>query len=914
MIVCPHCSSKTVTGRYCGKCGKPVNLPTQPASDQVSTQKKSEQAENTKKYEATDIENLEKELKKAPDNPEAYLKLAKAQLETSRLKAAYSTYRAVRAIEPDNLEIIRIGAEILAAQNSREEAIKLFQRVIQQNPRDIDATMKLVELLYDTGQKQKALECLNNIENIEKQPGLLIRTAQIHLSMGNASEAQQYLKKYRQLAGNTREMFLLMGQTMLARKFFDGAVKNFKEAVNYFPEDASMRLGLGRAYLGMGEKGQAMLEFEQGLKISNNDMQLLLELGKLQNAMGMDEQADKTFSYIENSKNKNGEDLLDLARHFMERNKLSRAIKYLQQAQELSPYNGEILKSLGEVLEKQKDFNEAEKIYKQMLAQTPEVPWAHAGIIRCADNTEDFELKARSQKKLLEIAQPTAELWCDYGETLIKTGNFTQAEKAFEKAAALDPTCVRAYQAPELIKQEKARANGAQLVEQAREAIAKKFYLTATERLEKALKLVPGETEWIKLLAEVSIKTADTKKASALLSKVRAKDPADYLTSFNLARVYEAEGKIQLAIELLSSITKDHPQKLDAHLMLLRLKRSQLRSNKVEADMFSALIRNIELELAFLKNESPVPLLVKGYACYLFSYRSKIQKEGFAKAESAFKEAIEKFGENEESIKGLSLIERAKGNGLTAIDYTRNLVRISSDPGKLYVLARIQENFQHFNEAKKCYESLKNLFPENGLFRRKLIEMLGEISKSSSKNVLMNYLSELNQNSQSKANQVWTLYETALAQQCLAEGSAQSEEWRKKSLLSWHKAANHLKTNHWIRWGMLEAQFKFLTGVEKQRSAANNLKACEKILREIPDQSLAQKAVGQCYLAFGDLVNTDKALNHLEKAWFLSHQYSDTGFLLAKTGKELGKSVVVDAVAYNMILLEPETAQSIFQL
>jgi len=515
---------------------------------------------------------------------------------------------------------------------------------------------------------------------------------------------------------------------------------------------------------------------------------------------------------------------------------------------------------------------------------------------------------------LLEIAPPTAELWCDYGETLIKTGDFDKAQTAFEKAAALDPTCVRAYQAPELIKQEKARANGVQLVEQAKEAISKKFYLTATERLEKALRLVPGETEWLKLLAEVSINTADTKKASALLSKIRAKDPADYQTSFNLARVYEAEGKIQLAIELLSAISKDHPLELNAHLMLLRLKRSQLRSNKVESDMFSALIRNIELELAFLKNESPVPLLVKGYACYLFSYRSKIQQEGFKKAEAAFNQAIEQFGENEESLKGLALLERAKANSLKAVDYTKNLVRISSDPGKLYVLARLHENFQHFTEAKKCYESLKNLFPENGLFRKKLIEMIGEISNSSSKNELLNYLSELNRNIQSKADQVWLLYETALVQQYLAEHSAQSEEWRKKSLLSWHKAANHLKTNHWVRWGLLEAQFKFLTGVDKQRAAANNLKICEKILREIPDNSLAQKAIGQCYLAFGDLVNTDKALNHLEKAWFLSHQYSDTGFLLAKTGKELGKSVVVDAVAYNMILLEPEIAQSIFQL
>ncbi len=178
----------------------------------------------------------------------------------------------------------------------------------------------------------------------------------------------------------------------------------------------------------------------------------------------------------------------------------------------------------------------------------------------------------------------------------------------------------------------------------------------------------------------------------------------------------------------------------------------------------------------------------------------------------------------------------------------------------------------------------------------------------------MNMLSDHTQSLQGKPDQIWVLFETALAQQYLAEFSTQPEEWVKKSLLNWHKAANHLHANHWIRWGMLEAQFSFLKNIEKQRAAANNLKACEKIMREMPDNSLAYRAVGQCYMAFSDLTNTDKALKYFEKAWFLSQEFSETGVLLAKTAKELGKSVIVDAVGYNMILLEPELALSVFQL
>ena len=36
----------------------------------------------------------------------------------------------------------------------------------------------------------------------------------------------------------------------------------------------------------------------------------------------------------------------------------------------------------------------------------------------------------------------------------------------------------------------------------------------------------------------------------------------------------------------------------------------------------------------------------------------------------------------------------------------------------------------------------------------------------------------------------------------------------------------------------------------------DSLKACEKILREMPDSAMAYQAMGRCYLAMGDLTNT----------------------------------------------------------
>ena len=858
---------------------------------------------------------LEQILKKNPGDPGSYVNLAAAQALVGRYEQAFSTFRAARAIAPEDPAVLKAGAMVFELMNRREESIDCLKKAIKANNNDSDAIFKLAGLLYDSGKKEEALQWLEELfHRSGDQPDILIRIAQIHLSLGNAAEAQEYLAKYKDLAGSTSEMYLLLGQTMLARKFFDGAVRNFREAIRTFPEDPEMRLGLGRAYLGMNEKGQALLEFEQALNKSPDNTDILIELGKLQNSMGMEDRADETFLRIDKARPANGECYFSIASHFIERGNLARATRYLDQAHELSPYHPDIQQVLGQTLARQKRYADALKIFQHAVEVYPDCQWGHAGIVSCAGETRNFALKAASQKRLLDIRKSSAEDWCDYGETLIRLGQFDAAQDAFESASRLDPTCVRAYQAPELIKIEKARAEGEKLAAQGLEAMQKKFFLTAAERLEKALDLVPNQPDWVKLLAEVSLKTAELERASSLLIKARSFDASDYSSTFNLARVYEFENKIQMAIELLTTLTRDHPAGLDAHLMLLRLKRSQIRGNRVEPEMLEALTRNIELELAHIRRDSPVPLLVKGYANYLFGMRARFQAEGLAAAEKVFHEAVARFGENEHAVRGLALCERARGNVEKAVEYTRQLVKLSSDPQRLFELGRLHENFQQFGEARKCYASLRSLFPENGYYRRKLLEVTAEVSKISSKNELMNLLSEHHQALQARPDNIWLLYETAIGQELVGEYNAQKDEWAKRSLLNWHKAINHQASNHWVRWAMLRCQFRNLKGPDRQRAATSNLKACEKIVREMPDNAMAYQAVARCFLAMGDLANTDKAMTWLEKSWFLGPDSSETGELLARTAKELGKSVIVDSIGYNMLLLEPELANGVFQL
>ncbi len=868
-------------------------------------------------YSQKDLNALELELKKNPDNSSSYVNLADCQLALNKKQQAFSTYRAAKMICPNDPIIMRMGAKVFEALGKREEAVDCLQKALETGDKkvfDAETISHLAELLYNSGKKDSALSWLNKLVKItDEKPEVLIRLAQIHLSIGNILESQKYLKEYKLKAGATREMYLLMGNTMLARGFYDGAVKNYTDAVESFPEDADMHSGLGKAWLGMGETDIALKELSKAIALKPGDINILLELGKLQSLMGLADNADETFEKIENSNLENGECLLDIAQHFYERKNYIRALKYLEKARTLSPFHSDILKLLGNICLKMRRYEQALEVFTSATTADNTLIWAYEGMVEASTSLNKYDIKAEAQKSILSLKEATAEEWCDYGETLIRLGQFEIAQEAFEKASKIDPTCLRAYQSPEIIKLEKARAEGEKLAKQGEEALEKRFYMTATEKLEKALSLIPDNPNWAKLLAKISLKTANIERASHLLSVVREAEPNNFEAGYELARTHEFLNNIEMSIELLTALTKEFPFELKAHLMLLRLKRCLIKGTRTTADMLDSIIRNIDSDLSNLRRESPVPMLVKGYAYYIFSYRSNYQLEALRKAEVCFTDILKTFGEIPEAFYALSLVERIKGNLDKAVDHMKTYVNLAPNDEKSAELAKMYDNFCKYEEAKKLYSSLKEKCPENGYYHKKYVEAVANIQSKTGKNDLIKLLSELHKEIQSKPNSIWPIYETAIGQEFAYKFGEKGNEWQKRSLLSWRKAESHSNFNHWGLWEMTRSLLDNSQGNEKVKLATSLKKLIEKNIREMPDSFGGYLTMARCLLAYNDLTINEKALDYLKKSWYLNQFSVETGELLAETAKSLGKSDIVDVVGYNVVLSEPEIANTIFK-
>jgi tetratricopeptide (TPR) repeat protein len=907
MPLCPVCSQPFTQGRFCGRCGG--RLPPPPGTLRVSTVDPT--VPDDSPIGPADLDRLAAAVKDRPGSAEPYVRLAEALFRAGKGERALSTYRAAQAVAPDDRRIDRLGAQLYDALGRRDEALELYERLLILDPSDVQAGLESARLLHEAGRREDSLQRLQTLRaQAETHPEILVRLAEIELSLNDAKSAQADLSAYRRLVGNTLDMFLLMGQAMMVQKFFDGAVKLYREALEAFHDDTDLRLGLGRAFLALQDRGQALLEFERAFATAPQRVEILLEMGKLAGDMGMEDKAEDLFERIRAQYIRDGEIFLDMARYYRQRKDMVKAVAHLERARECSPHHPEIIRLLGDVLEGQQAFAKALAEYESFAREHPEAHWALKGVVRCALALKKFDRAAEAQRSLLTKGSGSAEAWCEYGETLIRILDFDDAERAFEEAARLDPTCTRAYQAPELIKIEKARAQAADLVVQAQDALDKRFFLTAIERLERALDLVPREGDYMRRLAQVCLRTGERGKASDLLSRLRSIDPHDVDMGIQLARLYEWDGKPQLAIDLLGAVLRDQIEHFEGQLTLLRLKRGQVAGDRFGREVLAAVVQSIRLDTALVARTSILPKLLEGYAHLLFGVGSKFQAEALTKAESLFRETLQDHPQHIPALRGLATVYRATGDVRQAGEYLNEVVRAGTDPQALYALARLHENFQHFTEAHKCYSSLRNLFPDHGLYRRKVIEMLGQLSDASSKNELMNHIGVLQEQIAGCANPMWFLHDLAFTQALIARRTTQREEWARRSLLTWHKANSQPNPAPWIQWGLMETQLEFLRGTDRFQALTAQAKMCEKLVREHPDLPYAHAFLGVCYLGYQDLTQTERGLGHLETAFFLAPQAVDIALSIARAAREVGRPNEVDAVRHYMILLEPELTKT----
>lgn len=148
-----------------------------------------------------------------------------------------------------------------------EKAEPVLQRALRANPTDSNVQMSLAHVLLNLGKNQEAIQSLNDYlarNPKDQQAWYLLGKTYLQMS-------EDALGKVNQIDPNSFVAHEVAGEIDESMHNYDGALVEFKKAVELAPQQAGTHLRLGNVYWVMGKWQSAQDEFRAELTIAPTD-------------------------------------------------------------------------------------------------------------------------------------------------------------------------------------------------------------------------------------------------------------------------------------------------------------------------------------------------------------------------------------------------------------------------------------------------------------------------------------------------------------------------------------------------------------------------------------------------------------------------------------------------------------------
>jgi tetratricopeptide (TPR) repeat protein len=497
-------------------------------------------------------------LKKAPALLRARMLLAEAYRSLGRLDDSAAAIREQIKLAPDDQQPQVLLGLVLRQAKKNDEARKALEKAAELAPDNLMPVDQLVEL-----------------DLLDK----------------NFAAARQRVQRHFQKAPDSAAAHFLEGKILVAEGKLDPAEAAFQKTLELDPNFSSAYDLLVQTYIATNKLPQASSELQAFLDKHPENVAALMVLALIYERMNDFPNARDAYEKVLSKSPDFALALNNLAYLYAERlNNLDKAYELAQKARDLQPTEASISDTLGWVLYKRGDYQQALTILRESAQKAPDNPEvqfhlgmasymmgqteaARAALQKAASTKIDFPAKEEAKQRLallegntqeqlpiLQLEQMAKQQPNDLlaqmrlGEAYEKQGESTKAAAAYEQALKLNPKLVAAMT-------KLAQLNAGPLQNKER----------ALEYARKARELAPADPQVAAILGKIAYQCGNFAWSYSLLQ-----DAARQLTSeaaiqydlawaaYSLGRVAEAQRAMQTALKA----KPDSPQSANARQFL----------------------------------------------------------------------------------------------------------------------------------------------------------------------------------------------------------------------------------------------------------------------------------------------------------------------------------------------------------
>lgn len=324
-----------------------------------------------------------------PEDPQAALRIAEIYRHQGKLDLAMENLKKAESVMQDSLEIPYNEALVLEAQGKFDDAADVLQKLITRTTH--------ADNNYTSGERNNRalfLERLGTIYHEEARPLLAMETFHKIVDLGGDEAARGYAE---------------MIDTYRDQKQWADATRVAQEAVNKFPNDRSLKLALATQLADDGKADQAIQIEKALLKGGPDDRDVYIGLSQV---------------YSRLKRWKEAEDALEQAEKLSAKPEEKEPVFFLE----------------GSVYERQKKYEQAEQMFRQVLQQDPNntMTLNYLGYM-LADRNVRLDEAVNMIKKAVSMDPQNGAYLDSLGWAYFRLGNFDLAEENLRKAADKTP-------------------------------------------------------------------------------------------------------------------------------------------------------------------------------------------------------------------------------------------------------------------------------------------------------------------------------------------------------------------------------------------------------------------------------------------------------------------------------------------
>jgi tetratricopeptide (TPR) repeat protein len=376
-------------------------------------------------------------------------------------KKAVEAYQKAVELDKDNLDALRGLAQNLMNDGQTDAALEQYKTIVDADPQDPQTYMRIAEIYRRMGKFDLALEALKKAQSyVQDSLEVPYNMAVVYQAQGRFDDATQLLQgliqktdkadgNYTSGERNNRAVFLErlgsiyrdLGKTQLSVETFrkmiplgeDNVSRAYQEIVDTYREAKMWP--------------EAMAAAQEGVEKAPADRNLKLTLASLQVDTGSPDAALAETKALLKGTPEDREVYLALGQMDIRLKRWKDAEENLTKAQQLSTKPEErdyVNFVMGSMFERQKKYDEAERCFKQALAddQRNAMVLNYLGYM-LADRGVRLEEALGYIKKAVELDPQNGAYLDSLGWAYFKLGNFNAAEENLRRASermSSDPT------------------------------------------------------------------------------------------------------------------------------------------------------------------------------------------------------------------------------------------------------------------------------------------------------------------------------------------------------------------------------------------------------------------------------------------------------------------------------------------